>query len=263
MPPVWAMWFQSLVSAVNAGGSGSTVLPSVTLPLMDGVAALGSEGKYADGQHVHPTDTSRQAASTRLASIAALADAAGALTNDGAGNFSYVVSAGTGTVTSVSVVSANGLAGTVATATTTPAITLSTTITGLLKGNGTAISAAVAGTDYLATVATDATLTGDGTSGSPLSVVAAGGASWTEVEVDFGSTPVYSKTFTVTDASVSGASKVAVVPCGKVATGGSEDDWEWDGITFAANPSAGSFHLMAAAFPGPVAGKRKISYQVA
>lgn len=47
-----------------------------------------------------------------------------------------------GTVTSVSVVSANGLAGTVATATTTPAITLSTTITGILQGNGTAISAA-------------------------------------------------------------------------------------------------------------------------
>ena len=50
--------------------------------------------------------------------------------------------AGTGTVTSVSVVSANGLAGTVANATTTPAITLSTTITGILQGNGTAISAA-------------------------------------------------------------------------------------------------------------------------
>lgn len=47
-----------------------------------------------------------------------------------------------GTVTSVSVVSANGFAGTVATATTTPAITLTTTITGVLKGNGTAISAA-------------------------------------------------------------------------------------------------------------------------
>ena len=49
---------------------------------------------------------------------------------------------GAGTVTSVSVVSANGFAGTVATATTTPAITLTTTITGILQGNGTAISAA-------------------------------------------------------------------------------------------------------------------------
>lgn len=55
---------------------------------------------------------------------------------------------GSGTVTSVSVVSANGLAGTVANPTTTPAITLSTSVTGLLKGNGTAISAAVSGTDY-------------------------------------------------------------------------------------------------------------------
>lgn len=57
---------------------------------------------------------------------------------------------GSGTVTSVSVVSANGFAGSVANATTTPAITLSTTVTGIVKGNGTAISAASAGTDYVA-----------------------------------------------------------------------------------------------------------------
>lgn len=49
---------------------------------------------------------------------------------------------GTGTVTDVSVVTANGFAGTVATSTTTPAITLTTTVTGILSGNGTAISAA-------------------------------------------------------------------------------------------------------------------------
>jgi hypothetical protein len=56
----------------------------------------------------------------------------------------------TGTVTSVSVVSSNGFAGTVANATTTPAITLTTSITGVLKGNGTALSAATSGTDYSA-----------------------------------------------------------------------------------------------------------------
>lgn len=50
---------------------------------------------------------------------------------------------GSGTVTSVSVVSANGFAGTVANATTTPAITLSTTVNApILAGNGTAIAAA-------------------------------------------------------------------------------------------------------------------------
>jgi hypothetical protein len=73
-----------------------------------------------------------------------------------------------GTVTSVSVVSANGFAGTVATSTTTPAITLTTSITGLLKGNGTAISAAVANTDYVPLAApitktADYTITGTDT----------------------------------------------------------------------------------------------------
>jgi hypothetical protein len=55
---------------------------------------------------------------------------------------------GSGTVTSASVVSANGFAGTVATPTTTPAITLTTSISGPLKGNGTAISAAAASDIY-------------------------------------------------------------------------------------------------------------------
>ncbi len=49
---------------------------------------------------------------------------------------------GSGSVTSTSVVSANGFTGTVATATSTPAITLSTSITGLLKGTGTALATA-------------------------------------------------------------------------------------------------------------------------
>lgn len=49
-------------------------------------------------------------------------------------------------VSAVSVASANGFAGT-SSGGTTPALTLSTSITGVLKGNGTAISAAVSGTD--------------------------------------------------------------------------------------------------------------------
>ena len=53
-----------------------------------------------------------------------------------------------GTVTSVSVVSNNGFAGTVATATSTPAITLTTTVTGILKGDSGVISAGTSGTDY-------------------------------------------------------------------------------------------------------------------
>ena len=55
-----------------------------------------------------------------------------------------------GTVTTLSVVSANGFTGTVANPTSTPAITLTTSISGMLKGNGTAISAATSGTDFSA-----------------------------------------------------------------------------------------------------------------
>ena len=86
------------------------------------------------------------------------------LTSAGAGTPTWLAAA-TGTVTSVSVVSANGLAGTVATATTTPAITLSTTITGLLKGNGTAISAAASGTDYAPATSGTSILYGNGAGG--------------------------------------------------------------------------------------------------
>lgn len=57
-----------------------------------------------------------------------------------------------GTVTTTSIVSANGFSGTVATATTTPAITLSTYATGVLKGSSGAITSATAGVDYTPSV---------------------------------------------------------------------------------------------------------------
>lgn len=78
------------------------------------------------------------------------------------GDGSWQAVSGSGTVTTISVVSANGFAGTVANATTTPAITLTTTITGLLKGNGISISAAVAGTDFQSPIS----LTTTGSSGA-------------------------------------------------------------------------------------------------
>jgi hypothetical protein len=94
-----------------------------------------------------------------------------------------------GKVTSVSVVSANGLAGT-SSGGTTPALTLSTSVTGILKGNGTALSAAVANTDYvpLSTVLTktaDYTITNtdmwiiNNKTGSALTLTFPAASSWT------------------------------------------------------------------------------------
>jgi hypothetical protein len=73
------------------------------------------------------------------------------ITTMDAPTFRTAIGAGTGsgTVTAVSVVSANGFAGS-SSGGATPALTLSTSVTGVLKGNGTAISAATSGTDYSA-----------------------------------------------------------------------------------------------------------------
>jgi hypothetical protein len=89
-----------------------------------------------------------------------------------------------------------------------------------------------------------------------------GGATWTEAEVDFGSKPVYTASFTITDAGISAASKVQVLPCGKAATGRTADDWAWDGATFAALPASGSATCYAVFSPGPIVGRRKVQYSV-
>jgi len=69
------------------------------------------------------------------------AQAAGVLTNNGSGVLSWAAG---GSVTAVSVASANGFAGS-SSGGTTPILTLSTTVTGILFGNGTSVAAAVAG----------------------------------------------------------------------------------------------------------------------
>jgi len=89
-----------------------------------------------------------------------------------------------------------------------------------------------------------------------------GGASWTEVEIDFGTDPVYDAQFTITDAAITGTSKVQVLPCGKAATGRTADDWQWDGAAFAANPGSGSALCYVTFSPGPVVGPRKVQYSV-
>ena len=81
-----------------------------------------------------------------------------------------------GTVTDVSVATANGFAGTVATSTSTPTITITTSVTGILKGNGTTISAATPGTDYIATLptATSSVLGGVKVDGSSITISGSG-----------------------------------------------------------------------------------------
>lgn len=88
------------------------------------------------------------------------------------------------------------------------------------------------------------------------------GLSGAEIEVDFGSASAFSKSWTITDAAVTGTSKILVSASGAPATGGSADDGEWDAITYTAQAGSGSFVLRAIALPGPVRGRRKLNYLV-
>jgi hypothetical protein len=91
-------------------------------------------------------------------------------------NQTVAATGGSGTVTAVSVTSANGFAGT-SSGGATPALTLSTSITGVLKGNGTALSAATAGTDYVApggALGTPSSGTLTNTTGLPISTGVSG-----------------------------------------------------------------------------------------
>lgn len=144
------------VTSVSFTGGIITVATPTTTPAFTVAGTSGGIPYFSSG-----TTWASSAALTQYgvvygggAGAAPVATAAGTtgqvLTATTGGAPTWAAPATSGTVTSVSVVSANGFAGTVATASSTPAITLTTTITGVLKGNGTAISAAVANTDYFA-----------------------------------------------------------------------------------------------------------------
>lgn len=84
---------------------------------------------------------------------------------------------GGGSVTSVSVATANGFLGTVATATSTPVISIKTGVTGILRGNsGTGVvDAAQAGTDFVAPNGSISAGTATKISYDPKGLVTAGG----------------------------------------------------------------------------------------
>ena len=68
-------------AATDAAAFGQIPVATTTSPKMNGTAAVGSETKWAKGDHVHPTDTSRQAKIT----------ASGILKGNGSGGVSAAV----------------------------------------------------------------------------------------------------------------------------------------------------------------------------
>ena len=157
----------SILKGNGSGGFSNATSGTDYAPATSGTSLLKGNGSGGFSNATSGTDYAPATSGTSI------------LCGSGSGGFSNVTvgsgltfvggtlasTAGGGSVTTVSVVSANGFAGTVANASSTPAITLTTSVTGLLKGNGTAISAATSGTDYAPATSGTSILKGNGTGG--------------------------------------------------------------------------------------------------
>jgi hypothetical protein len=83
-----------------------------------------------------------------------------------------------------------------------------------------------------------------------------------EIEIDFGSSPTRTKTFTIIDASVTPLSHLVILQSGAAPTGRQADENEMDPILFSGTPGSGQFTLIANSLTGPVTGKYKVNYAV-
>ena len=93
--------------------------------------------------------------------------------------------------------------------------------------------------------------------------VSPGGVTIVQTEVDFGATPISDKEFTITDASVTGASVIMVSPAYEDTTNNTADEIIAAGLICAAGkPGTGSFTLTVASTTDLLSGKYKINYLV-
>lgn len=136
-------WYRFLFNIFGLTGSGTNVTSLTDLQYAPATVLTGANGTVTGVTATSPVVSSGGIA-PNISMPAATTSVNGYLTSTDWTTFN---NKGSGTVTAVSVASANGLAGT-SSGGATPALTLSTSITGVLKGNGTAISAATSGTDY-------------------------------------------------------------------------------------------------------------------
>ena len=137
--------FASTVTATSFSGSGSSLTGVVTS--VTGTSPVVSSGGTTPA----------------ISMPAATTSVSGYLTSTDWNTFNSKQPAGT-YVTSISIASSNGFTGT-SSGGVTPSLTLATSVTGILKGNGTAISAATSGTDYAPATSGNSILYGNGAGG--------------------------------------------------------------------------------------------------
>lgn len=194
------------ISSSYVGQSSITTLGTVTTGVWNGTAI--PVGFGGTGLTSTPTNGQLDIGNGTGFTRATLTAGTGVSITNGAGSITINATGSGGTVTNVSVVSANGFAGSVATSTTTPAITLTTSVTGILSGNGTAISAASTTGSGSVVLATAPTLSGQltlGTAGAGLSITEG-------TNCKQGVATLVAGTVTVNNTSVTANSRIFLTP---------------------------------------------------
>ena len=142
------------LATVITGSANLTSQVSGVLPIANG--GTNKSAAPTNGQLLIGNGTDYTLANITAGSNVTVTNSAGGITINS--------TASGGIVNSVSVATANGLAGS-SSGGADPILTLSTSVTGLLKGNGTAISAASSGTDYAPATSGSSILKGNGSGG--------------------------------------------------------------------------------------------------
>lgn len=172
------------VNVINTGGSGTIASWNISISGVTGTqGATGAEGPQGP-QGIPGSGTSvavlDEGVSLTSAATSMNFVGAGVTATNAGSDITVTIPGSTGTVTSVSVVNANGFNGSVATSTTTPAITLQTTATGVLKGASNALVAATAGTDFSAGTSANATGLVKSTTGTGALTTAVSGTDYSQ-----------------------------------------------------------------------------------
>lgn len=141
--------FRGFIEGNSSGGLSFGAGPSATIYATITSTGNVGIGTTSPGYNLDVNGTGRFSGTTTLSSLSGtgtrmvVADPSGVLSTQ-----AIPSGGGGGSVTGVAVATANGLSGTSDGASVVPTLTLSTTVNGMIKGNGTSLSAAVAGTDY-------------------------------------------------------------------------------------------------------------------
>jgi hypothetical protein len=148
----------------NGSGGFSNVTIGTGISFAGGtLSATGSGGTVTSVSGTAPISVATGTTTPVISISQATTSTNGYLSSTDWNTFNNKQPAGT-YVTSISIASSNGFTGT-SSGGATPSLTLATSVTGILKGNGTAISAATSGTDYAPATSGTSILYGNGAGG--------------------------------------------------------------------------------------------------